>query len=69
MEKLENLEYYINEIPMFDEEFIINLLEFSHLINVTTDLEEFEASLKPLKRTLQLLCLNPYNAYKIIDAL
>ncbi|KRX05875.1 HECT-domain-containing protein [Pseudocohnilembus persalinus] len=66
LQKLKSCEFYVNEIPVFDEEFLLKIIEKTHYINVE-NFEEFEKSMQTVLKTLSLLTLSPYNAFKIVD--
>lgn len=69
-ERLESVlckkQFYL-ELPEFDDEFLVKILEKLHLVNTKSQFQLVQ-SLATIKRTINLLCLNPYNAFKLIDA-
>lgn len=65
---MDNLENLASLVPTLDDEFIIKFIQLIHVYKIkdSTTLEYKNHSLKHL---LEVLLLNPYNAYKFLDCL
>lgn len=51
---------------MFDEEFILKIIERTHIISLKSS-DSLDNSLDSVFKTLNLLMLNPFNAFQIVD--
>jgi len=55
-------------IPTFEDEFITKLVQAVHIYKLK-DNDQTEVQFKNLKAILELILLNPYNAYRFVDCI